>query len=199
MENIDIINLIYINKHSISPELCNDIITIFEQEPTKKAGCVFSGVNKNIKDTTDFGIPPDVPIWDKIYKVLTNELRNNLTEYVKKYSNMISPEYNIFNADSQLVRGMQIQKYEKNTGKYVYHNDSCCDYNKKITRILTFIWYLNDVSEGGETEFWSNYKIKPKAGTFVLFPACWSFPHRGNVPISNNKYIITGWTWEVCN
>lgn len=52
------------------------------------------------------------------------------------------------------------------------------------------------MTEGGETEFWSKYRIKPEAGKLVLFPASWAFPHRAIVPLSSDKYIITGWLWE---
>ena len=57
------------------------------------------------------------------------------------------------------------------------------------------MWYLNDVEEGGETEFCSGLKIKPKAGTVVIFPASWYIMHRGNKPISNNKIICNGWIY----
>ena len=56
------------------------------------------------------------------------------------------------------------------------------------------MFYLNDVKEGGETEFYhQKIKIKPKAGTLVLFPAGFTHTHKGNMPISNDKYIITTW------
>ena len=61
--------------------------------------------------------------------------------------------------------------------------------------MFTYLWYLNTVIEGGETVFWDSYKIKPEAGKIVLFPACWTFPHTGKMPISNDKYIITGWIY----
>jgi hypothetical protein len=35
--------------------------------------------------------------------------------------------------------------------------------------------------------------IKPKSGKLLIFPACWTYPHRGTMPISDDKYIITGW------
>ena len=53
--------------------------------------------------------------------------------------------------------------------------------------------YMNDVDEGGETEFlYQQKKIKPKTGRVVIFPASFTHQHRGNPPMSN-KYIITGW------
>ena len=61
------------------------------------------------------------------------------------------------------------------------------------TRKLTFIWYLNDIIEGGDTEFSSGLKIKPETGKIVIFPALWPWVHRGNPPKSENKYICTGW------
>ena len=60
-------------------------------------------------------------------------------------------------------------------------------------RLINFIWYLNDVEEGGETEFFGNYRIKPTQGKIVFFPSEWFYPHQGKTPLSNNKYILTGW------
>ena len=62
-------------------------------------------------------------------------------------------------------------------------------------RHITFIWYLNDVNDGGETAFDGIYKIRPKSGKLVLFPASWTYPHCGKMPLSSDKYIITGWIY----
>ena len=196
MENFNIIDLIYINKTSISRELCNDMINLFEHEDRLYPGVTSSGLNKDIKDTTDFMITNGGTRWNKINKLLSKELNNNVIEYVKKYNNMVEPNYQIFNTNSLSSKTMQLQKYEKNVGKYLYHHDGICNFTERKIRKLTFIWYLNDVEEGGETEFWSCYRIKPEAGKLVLFPADWTFPHTGKVPISNDKYIITGWLWQ---
>ena len=56
------------------------------------------------------------------------------------------------------------------------------------------MFYLNDVQEGGETEFYyQDLSIKPRKGTMVIAPAYFTHTHRGNVPISNDKYILTSW------
>ena len=36
-------------------------------------------------------------------------------------------------------------------------------------------------------------KLKPKAGTLVIFPATWTYNHKGAMPLSGDKYVITGW------
>ena len=54
--------------------------------------------------------------------------------------------------------------------------------------------YLNDVEEGGVTNFPLQKKsVKPKCGTLVIWPAGFPYLHNGEMPISNNKYIITTW------
>jgi len=59
----------------------------------------------------------------------------------------------------------------------------------------TWMVYLNDVEEGGETEFLYQHKrLKPEQGTLVIWPASFTHTHRGNPPLSNDKYIVTGWT-----
>ena len=88
-----------------------------------------------------------------------------------------------------------MQKYKSNVGFYQYHHDShyAKDEPNIRTRILTFIWYLNNVDEGGETEFFKGrIKIKPEKGKLLFFPSTWTFMHKGNMPISGNKYIVTG-------
>ena len=65
-------------------------------------------------------------------------------------------------------------------------------------RAFVFILYLNDVLEGGETEFLFQdesdfFKVKPQTGRLVIHPASWPYIHRGAIPVSNDKYIVTTW------
>jgi len=196
MINNNIIDLLYVKQHSISPELCHDMINLFEQSDGRYDGVTADGLNKQAKDTTDFIITSGGSQWSRINKLLSKELNNNVKDYVTKYNKQVNDTYHIFGTTYLTSDSMQLQKYNKNAGKYVYHQDFSCDWKNKKMRQLTFMWYLNDVEEGGETEFWSKYRIKPEVGKLVLFPASWTFPHRANVPLSSAKYIITGWLWE---
>jgi hypothetical protein len=191
MNNIH--DLLYINTNSLSRDLCNEIINLFECSCQLYDGVTHTGMNKSIKDTTDLMITCAGPSWDRINNTLSNELNYNVKNYVKKCSKNVSDTYNIMPKQQLFSRTMQMQKYNKNTGKYIYHHDYNCSWEDKNMREITFLWYINDVAEGGETEFWGQYGIKPEAGKLVLFPASWTFPHCGKVPVSNDKYIITGW------
>jgi hypothetical protein len=186
-------DFIYINEKSISVEFCNKIIDTFEKEPNKYKGITNTGLNIKIKDTLDFHIDihanNETP-WYDINQLLYTELSKTL----KDFNTFITNKYNVNFFNNQLCdTGFLIQKYNKKEGKFLYHEDfSILD---NIHRVITYIWYLNDVDEGGETEFCGDFKIKPRAGKLVLFPASWCYPHSGFMPISDNKYIITGWLY----
>jgi len=64
------------------------------------------------------------------------------------------------------------------------------DYNS-ARRFLVLFLYLNDVSQGGETNFPTlNYQVMPKCGRISVFPATWQWRHAGLPPVSNKKYIV---------
>ena len=60
-----------------------------------------------------------------------------------------------------------------------------------MTRVLTAQWFLNDVAEGGATEFaWQGVAVPPREGRLLLAPVGWTYLHRGAPPVSGPKYII---------
>jgi hypothetical protein len=62
------------------------------------------------------------------------------------------------------------------------------------SRALAWMVYLNDVHQGGETEFlYQGFRQPAVKGTLLIWPAAFTHTHRGNPPYSNEKYIITGW------
>jgi len=102
-------------------------------------------------------------------------------------------KYNILNnLEQHTIRTFKIQKTSPTQGYHVWH----CENGEEShsTRLLAYTLYLNDVEEGGETEFlYQSKRCKPEMGKILLFPAYFTHTHRGNPPLSNDKYIITGW------
>lgn len=92
----------------------------------------------------------------------------------------------------QQIYSFKMQRTKVGGGYHIWHSEQ---YDRLTSdRILTFTCYLNDVEEGGETEFlYYPKRVKATQGTFLLFPGGFTHTHRGNPPISNTKYIVTGW------
>jgi hypothetical protein len=92
---------------------------------------------------------------------------------------------------------INLQKYQRSSGGYhhwhseIYPQNATCD---SLHRVLLWMFYLNDVEDGGETEFlYQGRKIAPKKGRLVIAPAGFTHTHRGNVARSGDKYIATSW------
>jgi prolyl 4-hydroxylase len=59
-------------------------------------------------------------------------------------------------------------------------------------RYMVLLWYLNDVTDGGETRFPQlNISIQARAGRLLMFPPYWMYQHEGVPPRSGDKYIIS--------
>ncbi len=180
---------VYQIKNSLLDKVCDNIIERFDTDPRIIDGITFGGLNKDIKNTKDLFLSK-LDDWKDIDNILCKTLHQSLILYFIEINKLRENVNFIFSNISD--KGYQIQRYTKNDGFYIFHNDANTYYDEKETRFLTYLWYLNDVEEGGETLF-MNYKVKPEKGKLLFFPATWTYAHSGNMPISNDKYIITGW------
>ena len=92
----------------------------------------------------------------------------------------------------QSIFDIKIQKTVPGQGYHIWHCESSSLETRN--RICAFTMYLNDVEEGGETEFlYQKRRVKPERGKLIIWPAHFTHMHRGNQPLSGEKYIITGW------
>ena len=194
--NYNLSDFIHVEYNTLSEEFCNSVIGKFETDNRKQQGKLGSGrnsvVNVDIKDSIDLMIS-GLDEWKEEDEVLFN----SVNKYSQKYRNKnILQDIKIpILLDTMSDTGYQIQKTSPNSG-YTWHDDFDPSYdNTSIAgiRVLSFIWYLNDISEGGYTEFIDGTKIQPERGKFLIFPSSWNFIHRGFPPKKESKYIITGW------
>jgi len=179
-------DLIYENNNALKPKVCEDIIQRFRHDDRKAPGITTSGkVMPELKKSMDLAIS-DLDEWEDIDRTLFQSLAENLEEYAKRILEIIgNPLWSSEIKDT----GYNIKRYKQND-YYNWHVD-CQTYIEGWTRTIAGIWYLNEVEEGGETEFAFGHKVVPETGKLILFPATWNFPHRGLSPIKGNKYIIT--------
>ena len=138
-----------------------------------------------------------MPMWDvekdEIVKVPVYEqvdFINCLVNGFKKYAQ----EYPFLNdlTEMKVYDGVKVQKYNPNE---CYSKLHCESMGSNLDRVLAWMIYLNDVTEGGETEFPSqDKKFQPRCGDVLFWPAHFTHPHRGIVSKTQVKYIVTGWT-----
>ena len=95
--------------------------------------------------------------------------------------------------DNLHLTEVKIQKTLPTEGYHVWHVEHGSGYENKA-RAFVYSIYLNDVEEGGETEFLHfSKRVKPKKGRIVIWPASFPYIHRGNSPLSGKKYLLTSW------
>jgi len=91
--------------------------------------------------------------------------------------------------ENSLITPPIVERIEPGQG-YGYHVDAGA--GGTHDRIVSGLFYLRDIDEGGETEFpFQLMYVKPKAGLLLLFPRSWTHLHRGVSPVSAVKYNIT--------
>lgn len=70
-------------------------------------------------------------------------------------------------------------------------NDGTAD---NLYRHFAYMTYLNNIEDGGGTEFLNQKLVTPATiGLTLIWPAQWTHYHRGIVAPTETKYIITGW------
>jgi hypothetical protein len=200
MAFIDNDEYIYVKQNSLSSEICDKIIYLFENELSE---FVMPGTTINNTSVTDVKKTFDL-VLNATNNIYDERMFLELNTNMVKYFHLIEDRYSHCSGSDGMIKmanlndsGFQVQKYNRGEGYYKYHNDYCISDNKLQHRMIAFIWYLNTVYEGGETEFFNGkVSIKPEKGKLLLFPAAWTYPHRGNMPISSDKYIVTGWIYS---
>lgn len=153
----------------------------------KRRDC--ENTTKTLKDDTSFSsyLFLDSGFLDnfvvgKLYEVVEQSLKIYLNEYsvLKDLENQM------------YIDSLKIQKTTQGQGYHVWHFEQGT--RKDRNRVLAYTLYLNNVEEGGETEFlYLGKRLKPQEGTLAIFPAGFTHTHRGNPPLKDSKYIITGW------
>jgi hypothetical protein len=188
--NVKIENFIGIFEDAFTKEYCDSVINFFNESTKAGLGSTRhqQGESKLDKDDTQVYAHSEFNLY------YSNSI---IPEFNKVFWNELYPEYaNTFAELKTYARhanyAFKVQKTEVGQGYHIWHSESGNRDNS--TRILAWTLYLNDVEEGGETEFlYYPKRVKPKAGTLVLWPAGFTHTHRGNPPLSNTKYIATGW------
>jgi len=178
---------------AVSTEFCRGIIDYFEWCDQNNRTWKRSEATKLQKDDTSTLLNP------KNYWVI-NFCRDHLSGYIEEFNRAFWDEcYPSYVSEIDILRQLsnhtiftyKVQKTIPSGGYHVWHSEHSHIHQQ---RIAAYILYLNDVPDGGETEFlYQRKRIAAREGSLVIFPASYTHAHRGNPPLRGTKYIMTGW------
>ena len=208
----------------LSPSLCDEIINIFEKSPHRTPGITSGGIDTDKKVSVDVSLTRHAEfasVQARVSEAATKHIFDYFRQHfmaiigtvgltvrdpksgqpvkldVNNFAEVAEP--NIANYVQHLFHlgDINVQKYDKSVGGYPYWHSEVYPQlgnNDSLHRMLFFMFYLNDVTEGGSTDFYYLDKsVQPVKGRMVIAPAYFTHTHRGAVPESSDKYILTSW------
>ncbi|WP_026355083.1 2OG-Fe(II) oxygenase [Massilia niastensis] len=209
---------------ALTPQQCDDLVARFDASDKVVRGRTGQGVDVQKKDSYDLTIDQyrdwdDVT--GLLLATMSRHLEQYIDRYRMLVMGSLSPTVAhpqtgaptvlaLDNFDEvgrpnieELMRALyrpgsiNLQKYLKGSGGYhhwhseIYPQNASCE---SLHRVLLWQFYLNDIEEGGETEFlYQGRKIAPRKGRLVIAPAGFTHTHKGHVATSGDKYIATSW------
>ena len=183
---------IAVYENAVPKEWCDKIIDLFDSSPdvhfTRDRDKVINNLQKDTASPLFHTLSKEEAI--KLAYPFIKSFEECSKDYQTQYQ---IPEYFVLDA-------FKVQKTLPGEGYHIWHSEypqvasSNPEEQKHVYRFGAYTLYLNDVEEGGETEFlYQHLRVSPKAGTLSIFPASFTHLHRGNPPLKGTKYIMTGW------
>ena len=179
----DLTHYIRSYESAFSGDFCDRVVNLFESDVSKQkrnGSSIRSGLSESswvemdLTDCQEFNFR----------NMVLNGLRHYKAVYEKDCG--IRPAL----PDPPDLAPLIVKRYDPGgVDRFQPHFDSV---GPVANRYMVFLWYLNDVEQGGETEFVDlGIKSPARRGKLLMFPPYWMYRHAGQAPISNAKYILS--------
>ena len=171
---------VYIEDH-MPKNICDDIVNLFESADVERRA-----TSNNKPRLTQFNFTKKSYLNEELHKTICQYLLSAVDHYRFNIKSFYT-----FAPKNLYFEHFRVKRYKsEDADQFDTHvdvgsvSDEC--------RYLSFMWYLNDVVDGGETEFAElDLKIQPEAGALIMFPPIWMFPHKGHLLNSGKKYLLS--------
>jgi hypothetical protein len=208
MENIFLNKelLIYQKTNSITSELCENIINIYNStfneinDTNGISNILFmenyiKEENQNNLTIKEQSIMKKNIYYKRINNCLIRELTKNIKIYFKSFNNNNLIPNKEFIEINNIEENFTIKKI------FISSIDNKLEFENKTLhtsingmKLFIFIWFLNDYD--GEIIFWNNYKVNNKKGTLLIYPLSWCFNCNEYIKLNETKYFVYGYLYK---
>ncbi len=179
-------NLVQVYSNVLGENLCHALIDLLEKSPQLQMRVD----NQQRPNFTQISLQRMVD-----GKVFVDPITQAMKQCFQRYVHNFPSLTKYFPVKFSLEQ-YRVKRY-RNDGKDVFEDHVDVSDYASARRFLACLFYLNTVDVGGETEFLfptqENKVVSAIQGSVVVFPPNWQFPHRGNKPVSSNKYILSSY------
>jgi hypothetical protein len=178
-------DLVRVYDEALDAEFCAHVVNLFETDPENH----FRRPGQST--WTEYLITHRrEPAWKAVERVFLKSMGDALADYARQPA-----ARSLGRKFSRAFEHLKLKRYSASTGEgdhFPLHVDAFDA--RTAGRVLAFLWYLNDVHEGGETSFPAlGLSIPARRGRLVVMPPVWMYEHRGEAPRSGDKFIVTSY------
>lgn len=178
--------IIYYKKVIQNPE---KVIDYFESIDTGKWNDWFATGTNGVRHGYSKSVGFDDSFNSFQLSLISNEIKNAIESATYHYMSNVQVK------PVKIPHFFDIKKYTDGADMGM-HADSE-DESDKVHPIISAVLYLNDNYSGGELEFIrQNLKIKPEAGSLIMFPSFPPYYHRPAPVTSGVKYMVPFFLYE---
>jgi predicted 2-oxoglutarate/Fe(II)-dependent dioxygenase YbiX len=183
----DLFSYVRLYKDIFNPEFCAEIVEGLGKLDWERHSFYNYAINDYVSFENELSVArPE----DKQTKRLQDDLWNVIHKYIVE--DLSSPYFDGWNGYTQV----RYNKYDVGTEMHLHcdHIRDIFEGERKGVPVLSIVGTLNDNYEGGEFVMLDRV-IEIPAGSVLVFPSNFMFPHKVNSVTSGVRFSYVSWVW----
>ena len=182
--------MIYEEKNALSEEICNDMISWFDNKMLYgDTGMNYSRVDVQGRKDISLSECQQFGSFKPFYNQINSIIHKHMVHYINEFNKGGGTGF-------YTITGYKFQKSVEGGGFTAWHSELPVFkpmWEKVRNRFGVWSIYLNDTDTGYTDFMHQKLSIKPETGKLVIWPAYFTHTHRANPDLKEDKYIMTGW------
>jgi prolyl 4-hydroxylase len=185
-------NEIFLVRHVLEPNVCQQIIQIMQAEQFAAAGILMNTIDNAVRHSDLLRLERSNPQFHAM-----NELIFSKIAIVQR---LLHQTYGVqfpYAEPCSILRYRAGQFYKRHVDNILLASRFQEVEQGIPTRDISVVGYLNDGFAGGETYFdRQQVSVTPETGAVLVFPSCFTHPHASLPVRSGEKYAFTSWLFH---